>query len=360
MEIATEPGREIINDPMAFIRWWQVPYVLRSLSPVAPRDLRWEGGMGKGMKMCEHPQTRVCMLALYLFCIPGAGLNAGAAESRFEKLSEHCYTLQDGTGVAAVITEDGVLLVNPPEEPGVTTAVDALRRLTQKPVRWMVATDYRFAISKGAAYFGERGAVLLTSKEQAEVLSSLPGGNSTPAAVDRLIFGNQVRLFPGGVEVRIFGVRKRAHTGGDVVVFIPSDKVVAVGDLYTSGSYPDIDRDPGRGDALGWIEGMKQVIDSIPLLKPAITQPKPEIKPEEEKTLEQQVLVFSSYGAPSDLQQMKDLLSASQKLRVRIEWIIARRRTCESFLSSPEAVEFQNHGNLESYATALFSALSAP
>ena len=312
--------------------------------------------------MRKYPQTGVCRLALSLFCILcilGTGLNAWAAESRFEKLSEHCYALQDGTGVAAVVTEDGVLLVNPPDEPGVTAAVDALRRLTQKPVRWMVATDYRFALSKGAAYFGEHGAVLLTSKEQAEILSSLPGENSTSAAADRLIFGSQMHLFPGGVEVRIFGVRKKAHTGGDVVVFVPSDKVVAVGDLYTAGSYPDIDVDPGRGDALGWIEGMKQVIESIPLLKPAITQPKPEIKPEEGKTLEQQVLVFSSYGVPSDLQQMKDLLSASQKLRERIGWITARRQSCERFLSSTEAVEFQAYGNLENYANALCTALSS-
>jgi glyoxylase-like metal-dependent hydrolase (beta-lactamase superfamily II) len=299
------------------------------------------------------------MLACSLLRIPGSGLNSWAAESRFEKLSEHCYVLQEGPGVAAVVTDDGVLIINPPDEPGVTAAVEALRRLTQKPVRWMVATDYRFALSKGASYFGEHGAVLLTSKEQADVLSSLPGEDSTSAAGDRLIFGSQMHLFPGGVEVQIFGVRKRAHTGGDVVAFVPSDKVVVVGDLYTAGSYPDIDIDPGRGDALGWIEGMKQVIDSIPLLKPAITQPKPEIKPEEEKTLEQQVLVSSSYGAPSDLQQMKDLLGASQKLRERIGWITARRQSCESFLNSTEAVEFQAYGNLENYVNALCTALSS-
>jgi glyoxylase-like metal-dependent hydrolase (beta-lactamase superfamily II) len=329
--------------------------------PAAPGK-KWRQYPIEAMRreMREYLRNRAYMLAVFLLWIIGAGLNARAAESRFEKLSEHCYALQVGSGVAAVVTEDGVLLVNPPDEPGVTAVVDALRRLTQKPVRWMVATDYRFALSKGAAYFGEHGAVLLTSKEQAEVLSSLPGENSTSAAADRLIFGRQMHLFPSGVEVRIFGVRKRAHTGGDVVVFVPSDKVVVVGDLYAAGSYPDIDIDPGRGDALGWIEGMKEVIDSIPLLKPAITQPKPEIKPEEEKTLEQQVLVFSSYGAPSDLQQMKDLLSASRKLREQIARIVAMRRPCGSFLSSTEAVEFQTYGNLENYVNALCTALSGP
>jgi hypothetical protein len=298
------------------------------------------------------------MLGLSLLFIIGVGLNARAAESRFEKVSEHCYLLQGGTGVAAIVTSDGVLLVNPPGEPGLTAAVDALRRLTQKPVRWMVATDYRFALSKGATYFGEHGALLLTSKEQAEILTSLQGEDSTSETADRLIFGSQMHLFPGGVEVRIFGVRNKARTGGDVVVFLPSDKIVAVGDLFTPGSYPDIDVNPGRGDALGWIDGMKQVIDAIPLLKPAITQPKPEIKPEEEKTLEQMMLVLSSFGTPSDLQQMKDLLSAAQKLREQMARIVALRRSCESFLSSAESAEFHAFGNLEGYATALCAALS--
>jgi hypothetical protein len=172
------------------------------------------------MKMCEHPRP-VCMLTLL------SSVSNGRCQAADPALKlEHCYALRTGPVWRPWLPKK-VLLVNLRSRRD--NCMDALRRLTQKPVRWMVATDYRFALSTGAVYFRERGAVLLTSQEQAEVLSSLPGGDSTPAAADRLIFGNQVRLFPGGVEVRIFGVRKRAHSGGDVVVFVPSDKVVAVG-----------------------------------------------------------------------------------------------------------------------------------
>jgi hypothetical protein len=317
--------------------------------------------------MQKHPRARSCVLAVAILCAFGSNIDLRAAESRFEKLSEHCYVLPEGASVTAVVTDDGILLINPPDEPELNAAMDALKRLSQKPVRWMVATDYRFALSRGTAYFGEHGAVMLTSKEQAEILSALP--EAAPASVERLVFDSQMRMFPGGVEVRIFGVKQKAHTGGDVVAFLPFEKVVAVGDLYTAGTYPDIDADPGRGDALGWLAGMKQVIDSIPLLKPAITPPKPEVKPgvtppkpeippEEEKTLEQLMLVISSYGAPSDLQQMKDLLGMAQKLKERVAWIVSRKQPCESFIDSAEAFEFQAYGNFASYTAALCAALS--
>ena len=289
-----------------------------------------------------------------------AGLAGFAASSGFQKVSDHCYFYQsrdENPNFAAVVTADGTLLVDPPR-PGAGPALEALQRLPSRPVRWVVNTDYHFYCSGGAEPFVEQGALLLGDK-RLEALAAGAGGSpalglvpplptSDPKAglardsAVHLLFEHQMRLFPGGVEIRVFAVEPKARTGGDVVIFIPSEKILIAGDLFVAGRFPEIDVSPGGGSPLGWLEGMKQVIDAVPLLKTAIP-PKPEVqkaevrpgqKPEEEKTLEEQITVLSAHGPPSTLQDMKDLLEAAQKLRTDLTRVASSRRDPDSFLNS--------------------------
>lgn len=319
--------------------------------------------------MREARHVSALLLSLLL------GLHCFAAVPKFEKVSEHCYYFQsqgESANVAAIVSDDGVLLVNPPGDPD-TAALDAFKKLTTRPVRWVVSTDYRFARSRGAERFIEQGALALRSKQINDLVSTAPASEPAPAGASqqdkksgkpadsasaaRLVFGHQMRVFPGGVEVRIIAVQHKAHTGGDVVVFVPAEKVLIVGDLYVAGKYPEIDVAPGDGSALGWLDGMKQVIDAVPLLKAAIPQ-KTEVKPGEEKSLEESVTVISARGARSNLQEMKDLLDAAQKLRGEITKAVSGGRDIESFLSSPAASPFRSYENFDPFARQLFDALS--
>jgi glyoxylase-like metal-dependent hydrolase (beta-lactamase superfamily II) len=304
------------------------------------------------------------------------GFSCLAAPPKFEKVSDHCYYFQskgETANVAAIVSDDGVLLINPSGEPDSAAALDAFKRLTSRPVRWVVNTDYRLARSGGAERFVEQGALVLGSRQINNLASgaSDSGPGSAGAAQQEkksakaadsvspswLVFERQMRVFPGGVEVRIFALQHKAHTGGDVVVFVPAEKVLIVGDLFVAGRYPEIDIAPGDGSALGWLDGMKQAIDSVPLLKAAILQ-KTEVKPGEEKSLEESVTVISARGPRSNLQDMKDLLDAARKLRGEIAKAVSAGRDIESFLSSPAASPFRSFENLDSFARQLFDALS--
>ena len=101
------------------------------------------------------------------------------APLRFEKVSDHCYYLQIKDGpenVFAVVTEEGILVVDPPPESDLPAVADALKRLSTKPVRWVAFSNPRSAGSAGARFFAEQRAMLLAGKQLRSCVSALPSG----------------------------------------------------------------------------------------------------------------------------------------------------------------------------------------
>ncbi len=306
------------------------------------------------------------------------GIACYGAEPRFNKVSDHCYYLgleRSGENVAAVATDDGVLIINPPPEPELSVATGALKRITSKAVRWMIFTDQSIARSGGTRLLSEQGAQLLTSfrlralSKQIVVKTDTADGTAPKSiagdssqngsgAFPELVFDHQMHLFPSNLEIRIFEVRSKARTGGDVIVFVPAEKVLIVGDFFETGSFPDIDV-AADGSAVGWIEGMKQVIDAVPLLRSAIPLTKPLPKSEPEKTLEEKVVVVTGRGDAANLQDMKDLLELSQKLRNDISKSIKMGRSWDSFVASPVSEPYRGYPNFAQFAARLFENLTA-
>jgi glyoxylase-like metal-dependent hydrolase (beta-lactamase superfamily II) len=286
---------------------------------------------------------------------------------RFEKVSPHCYFLPGGTGspnVAAIVSEEGVLVVNPPAEPELSTVVEALKKINPKPIRWSVCTDRARVAAGGALALSRQGALLIASAgfRKAEVS---PGKGEEKAATPTaspdpsLAFVRQSRIFADNLEIKLQAPESEWHTGGDVVIFIPAEKVLLVGDLFSPGSFPDFGHESGRPSALVWLEALKQVIDMVPLLKPAMPPPKPEPeKPEEEpKTLEELVIVLPAIGPPSNLQEMKDLLASGQKVRADVARTVAQKRNRETFIDLPMFGPYRGLMNLDSFATRLFDEI---
>jgi len=77
---------------------------------------------------------------------------AGAAG--FHKVSEHFYYLESKTGGAntsAIVTQEGVVLIDPPQELEMPAMLNALKAVTSHPVRWVISTDYQQERSGGTA-----------------------------------------------------------------------------------------------------------------------------------------------------------------------------------------------------------------
>jgi hypothetical protein len=284
-----------------------------------------------------------------------------SAEPRFIKVSDHAYYLQlkdSGENVAVVATDEGALMVNPPPEPDLTLVMNALKNVTSKPVRWVTFTEPRFSQNADPRFYAEPSPVFLGSAKLRTL--SAPGRAQEDSASagsplpSWLIFERQMHLFPSNVEIRIIAVQANARTGGDVFVFAPAEKVLIVGALYEAARYPDIEM-LWNGSAVGWFDGMKQVIDSVPVLKAAIPQVKSDPKLPQDKTVEEGITVISAHGDPSNLQNMKDLLDSSKKLRNDISRAVKIGRSRESFFASPASIPYRSYANFVPFATELFT-----
>jgi glyoxylase-like metal-dependent hydrolase (beta-lactamase superfamily II) len=194
--------------------------------------------------------------------------------------------LSVGCNGSIVVNEDDVLVVDSHITPAAAWALlKEIKSITDKPVRYVVNTHFHFDHAHGNQVFPEDVEIigheftrekLVTgaskngrswdlfvgglpgriTEMEAQLKAAQDGSDQTKAAELRksievskqhqiatgaievtpptTTLSERMTIFRGGREIRLlyFG---RGHTGGDVVVYLPREKIVATGDLLTAG-----------------------------------------------------------------------------------------------------------------------------
>ena len=128
----------------------------------------------------------------------------------------------------------------------------AVRRLTPKPVTHVVNTHHHGDHHLGNGAFAGvtlissekcRDKVLETGAEWLEIMErdigrKLPGTKPIPAGTTYRA-GTRTETRVNGVRV-VFWVPRGSHTEGDLVVYLPDDKVLIAGDVLVNGVVPTL------------------------------------------------------------------------------------------------------------------------
>ncbi|HEX5106818.1 MAG TPA: MBL fold metallo-hydrolase [Vicinamibacterales bacterium] len=155
----------------------------------------------------------------------------------------------------ALITNDGVLLVDDKYEVDYANVVAQLRKVTKAPIRYVVNTHYHGDHSGSNAKMQALGARVVSSEKARERL--LAGKQPGPAD---LTFDERMRIRLGGKRVDLF-YRGRGHTDGDIVAYFPQHHVLAAGDLFAFGdATPELIDYAGGGSALEWPGTLDKVL----------------------------------------------------------------------------------------------------
>lgn len=219
---------------------------------------------------------------------PPVGSDFDGAAFEFEEVVPGVFHARGTGGLAVgshgavIVNEEDVLLVESHISPAAAYAVvDEIQALTEKPVRFVVNTHYHFDHAHGnqiyppdvqvigheatremlenggsvgrsyqlfigrlpdqVAALEEQVAAAQDDSRRAELVARLAYMRNYLAGQQDLVptgpnttLSERLTLFRGEREIRLlfFG---RGHTGGDVVVHLPQDRVIVTGDLLVPG-----------------------------------------------------------------------------------------------------------------------------
>src|SRR3954449_7168627 len=183
----------------------------------------------------------------------------GLKESDFPrtiKIADNVYTYEDfhagpekfTTTNMFVVTDAGVLVADGQGSPAETKGlVDAIRKITSKPITTVVIASDHGDHTAGNASFpaGVHYIIHPNSKaildRSAESVARRGGGGRAVAGwklpADAEIVADKKSIEMGGEQMRILFLG-RAHTGGDLAVWLPRQKILFLSEIYLNRVFP--------------------------------------------------------------------------------------------------------------------------
>ncbi len=195
----------------------------------------------------------------------------GVEPVTLEKIEENIYEIKGGRGSngGLFIGEDGVLVIDAKmDKQSVDQTLEAIKNLTDKPVRFLVNTHSDGDHVNGNRYFPE--TVTIIAHENCRNEFFLPARDGSPSNwlspdllpwIPRVTFNDRLDLYLGRdrVELWYFG---KGHTSGDLVVFFPEQKVAFIGDQIFLNRVPLIHLHKG-GNSHSNVRYLEKMLENL-------------------------------------------------------------------------------------------------
>jgi phosphoglycerate dehydrogenase-like enzyme/glyoxylase-like metal-dependent hydrolase (beta-lactamase superfamily II) len=165
--------------------------------------------------------------------------------------------------------DDYVVVVdaNFPKEAG--DVIDAIKKTTTKPIRYVLDTHHHGDHAYGNAVFAKEGASVVAQTNCARLLrvngpkefadagkgpAGRPDVAKSSLKVPNLVFDDKLVLDDGTQRVEFLFVG-HAHTPGDAFAYLPKQKILCTGDACVNGAYNFM----GHSDSASWIRVLEQL-----------------------------------------------------------------------------------------------------
>jgi cyclase len=212
----------------------------------------------------------------FFFLLPHAA--SAQVKMTMTKLTDGIYFMQNSAGSSNsnfVITDEGVLVFDFDVRTADQTLA-AIRKLTDKKVKYLISSHSAGDHATGAWHFREDKPVYIATKNQVKDLlmqeakefderkNSNDANNAAYKGKDLIRpdigIDGPTTLYFGGLTFQITP-EGRGHSTGDLTVFIPQKRVMLMGDIL------DTEIHPGQGESAGvWysnVNGWVQILDNV-------------------------------------------------------------------------------------------------
>lgn len=211
--------------------------------------------------MSQHKNFLVFLIVLFCIIIQ---CSQAEGEGRSKEVVPGVYVITDlsFSNCGFIVTDEGVVVVDTQLIPFFAKEmIKEIKAITDKPIKYAINTQWHtdhvggneafFPQTRIIAHEFTRKIIAKRRKEQEEgkVDESLKQLGEFKFTPPDITFDENMTLHMGGkvIELKFFG---GGHTGGDIVVYLPKEKVIFSGDLFSKGSgLPDY-RDDSNIDKL--------------------------------------------------------------------------------------------------------------
>ena len=181
------------------------------------------------------------------------------------QLKPNVYWIEGGGGNSTVILGAyGVVVVDAKTtKAGGQELLDDIAKITSKPVTTVILTHSDGDHVNGLAAFSTGVKVIAqeNNKKEQEVALAAGGRGAPPAdhQPTQVITKEKETVTIEGEKFELYHWAP-AHTSGDLIVYLPAEKIVATGDIIaTNNPYPRI-HDEKHGSTEGWIATAKGIV----------------------------------------------------------------------------------------------------
>ena len=179
-----------------------------------------------------------------------------AKQVTFSKLSDnaYAYTAEGDPNTGVVVGDDAVMIIDATATPVMAQdVIRHVRRITDKPIRYVTLTHYHAVRVLGASGYRAEGLQHIIASQDTRDLIVERGQQDMDSEIGRfprlfqavesipgltwptLTFRGELTLWLGELEVRLMQLG-RGHTKGDIVVWLPQRKILFSGDLVEAES----------------------------------------------------------------------------------------------------------------------------
>jgi cyclase len=240
------------------------------------------------------------------------------------KIASDFYTLEGPGGtISALVSEDGVLLVDSEYAALTGKVIAAIAKLSNKPIRFVVNTHLHADHTGGNENFAKLGAVVFGRSQLRERLEHpSPASDGTPAAAAAALalplvtYDGPVSIHLGGENVRLMPIAS-AHTDGDTLVLFPKHDILAVGDYYRGIGYPFADLKRG-----GSLQGILDALSITIRLAGSSTK------------------IIPGHGPIAKRSELIDQRNILLAVRNKVQALVDQNKTLEEVLAAKLTAEF--------------------
>ena len=210
--------------------------------------------------------TALCTAAALATGVAQAQSRFDKVEIRTEQLSPSTYVLFGAGGnIGLSVGADSVFVIDDQFAPLSEKIAAAIKKITDKPVQFVLNTHWHSDHTGGNENFAKGGALIIAHDNVKKRLSTeqfIEFLRAKEAPLPKIAqpvvtFSTDVTFHINGDEVYAFHMPK-AHTDGDAIIHFRKSNVIHMGDIFFNGFYPFIDTSSG-----GSPEGVVAAADRV-------------------------------------------------------------------------------------------------